>query len=582
MFVSMGEVFRNNLKLDVFIGQFNEINCIITTLNNHRKYVLQSIRSYISNHRVPIILWGIVAVGAFLRFYSLSFGLPGLYQIDEEFFVAPALRVAQGHLNPGWFGAPGQTLIYGVGIIFKLINIIGRAFSSTNLTLLEDYRQHTTLFQTFGRALPALAGVAMIPVVYLIGRLWNQRVGLIAAGLTATSFYLVDHSHVIRPDIIQTLFLLLVCYGLLQISRQPDATKWYVWSGIAFGLAVTSKYPSLFIIPAVGVWFIILQCRHNIRLFRWLAAAVISLVTSFITGPFLYLDPVRVIHDVIIEGRNTHGGHDRLGWLGNVGWYLTHALDWEIGTGLYILSLLVIGWIIIKLIRRRHDHVRDIYAIFIIAIAASYLGCLSILSLHWERWVIPLIPLLFIITAYGLDEMIRVWRWRPIVLLIVIIVLAPGPTVRLIRTLTGYSHPYTVASAQEWATANIPIGSTVAVEPYSPTLPADKYTVIGLPNLSWHDLAWYRAQGIEYFIPNGNVKGVIASEVERLGTNTNYGTALKGYDALEQQSELVYQIPTVIDQNTKHLVESNDWAILKTIQLDLLRGPFVQIYKLRP
>ncbi|MFA6198353.1 MAG: glycosyltransferase family 39 protein [Patescibacteria group bacterium] len=542
--------------------------------------MLSSIRSYISNHRISFILWCIIAVGAALRFYSLSFGLPDLYQIDEEFFVDPALRIAQGHINPGWFGAPGQTVIYGVGIIFKLLHWIGRVIGGFHLSFLDDYHQHITLFQTLGRVLPALAGAAMIPLVYLIGQLWSKRIGLIAAGLTATSFYLVDHSHVIRPDIVQTLLILWVCYGLLQVLRQPNTTKWYIWIGVAFGLAVNTKYPSLFILPGVGVLLIILQIRHLFRWGRWLLAAVISLLTSFITGPFLYLDPVRVLHDVIIEGRDTHGGHDRLGFFGNLGWYFTHALDWEIGTLLFILTLIVVGLILVKIARRRINSEHDIYAAVVIAIMASYLGCLAVLNLHWERWVIPLIPLLFFFTAHAIDRIIHRLRHRPVLLVAILLILVIGPALRLIRTMSGYGHPYTVASAQGWAINNIPPDSTVAVEPYSPALPTNQYKIISLPNLSWHDLTWYRTQGIEYFIPNENVKGVMASEVDRLGSNTNFSNALKGYTELERNSALVYQIPTDIARTTKRLVESNDWVVLKTFRLDLVRGPYVQIFKL--
>lgn len=96
--------------------------------------------------------------GAFARLFFLNYGLPHLLFVDEEFFVQPALRIAAGNLNPGWFGAPAQPLLYGLGLLFRGVNFLLNTLHHSNLPVEANYQAFVTVFQTAGRSLGAIGG----------------------------------------------------------------------------------------------------------------------------------------------------------------------------------------------------------------------------------------------------------------------------------------------------------------------------------------------------------------------------------------------------------------------------------------
>ncbi len=525
-------------------------------------------------------LLGIILLGALLRFPFLSYGLPGLYQEDEEFFVTPAIRVAQGALNPHWFGAPGQPLIYATAAEFRLLNKIVNTANGTQWSVLRNYQAYLTLFQSVGRVLPVLAGLAMIAGAYLLGRRWHERAGLFAALLVATSFYLADQSLIIRPDVLQTALLLLALSCLLRVLDEPRRVRWYVWMGAALGVATSVKYPSLFLVPTLCLAAFLLVRRGQFVLRHWCAAAGAAVTATFLTGPYLFLDFHRVLRYVGVENRASHGGHDRLGFLGNVWWYVAHTLGWEAGTLQYALTIVVIILLVVRWLHGRRS-ARATAMLVLLFAAVSYLLLTSALRLHWFRWVMPVMALLFVFTAVGLHWIATRLRERHVLLATILAVLFLAPAIRLGRTLYGYAHPYTVESARTWILANVPKGSFFATEPLVPELPKEEYTTFLTHNLSWYPPSYYRGLGATHFMFTGRVHGVIVQEAERLGPQSNFANAVRGYERLLAEGELVFAIephPAYTDDN---LLYANDASVLRTLDFRLRKGTYVRVYRFR-
>lgn len=525
------------------------------------------------------ILLLILLVGAGLRFFALSYGLPRLYLEDEEFFVRPAITVAEGHANPGWFGAPAQPLIYVLGATFRVVNIFVNLAHGTHATVTQNYASDPTPFQTAGRVWPALAGTALIAAVYALAAFWNRRAGLFAAAITATSFYFVDQSHIIRPDILQSLFLLLTLLGLFRMLEHPDDRRWYVLSGIAFGLAIGMKYPSLFLLlPLAYVAFLLFRAKRFV-LRRWLEATAATLLTLFLTGPFLFLDPGKVRLDLAWEGRAEHGAHGGLNAAQNLWWYVTHGIDWQLGT---LLTLIGVGALVVIVTRtwRDRNHLslqRQRFAVLTVALL-TYLVCTVFLKLHWARWVIPVTTLLCALSGIGLVWLTERLRRRPLVLTLVMLALFIAPLLRLGRTLYGYAHPYTTEQARTWMLDNV-APTTVVAEPYSPDLPPS-YTTIRVDNLTWNTIDEYRARGATHAIMNGKVAGVILREAESPDATANFRDAARKYDALVSASSLAYEVLPHPRYTAEELLASSDFSVLRTLSLSLLQGPFVRIYAL--
>jgi hypothetical protein len=62
---------------------------------------------------------GLAALSAFLlRLHAINFGLPGLDDPDELMFEMGAIRMlSHATLNPGWFGHPATTTMYGLALV---------------------------------------------------------------------------------------------------------------------------------------------------------------------------------------------------------------------------------------------------------------------------------------------------------------------------------------------------------------------------------------------------------------------------------------------------------------------------------
>src|SRR3990172_9215652 len=75
----------------------------------------------------PVFLVSAVTlVGLLLRLRGVTWGLPHLYDPDEPFFVDTAIRfVTTGDLNPHWFGHPGSTVMYLLGLAYFVYWLLG-------------------------------------------------------------------------------------------------------------------------------------------------------------------------------------------------------------------------------------------------------------------------------------------------------------------------------------------------------------------------------------------------------------------------------------------------------------------------
>lgn len=522
------------------------------------------------------ILIAVVFAGAWLRFFHLDFGLPQLYQPDEEFFVAPALRVAAGHLDPGWYGAPAQPLIYAVAGAFRLVNFFVNLSKDIHVPVQQNYPAFVHIFQTAGRVIPALGGTVMSILSYFLGALWSRRAGVIAAALCAFSFYLVDHSHIIRPDILQTLFVLGVVLCALKILHAPSQKRWYIGLGVCLGLAVTMKYPSLFLIVPLA-FLVVLLWRKKIFYFRlWILAVAIGLIVVFVSAPYLFIHFHEALKDVGIENRGNHGGHDGFSFFGNLWWYLSAVLDWQLGTVIYLFTILFSSFLGYKIIRRRLEpRERDVAVLLLFAL--TYLIAISFLSLHWERWTIPVVSLLFIIAASAIDFAMSKLR-HPLTMVLILIMVFAGPSLRLARTLYGYAHPYTSEIARQWILKNISAGAHIETEPIAAPLDAHRYTIDKVPNGSWYTFEEYRQKGATHLVISEGVYGDILKESLYTHPEENYMKAMRRYGELFSKLLLVFEIRSHPIFSAQELIMSNDAKIFRTLDLRVLKGPFIRVY----
>lgn len=231
------------------------------------------------------IVAGLTALAAALRFATLGVQA---YHHDE---IVTASRVLRGDfwhaMDAVGFSESAPPLYYALAWLW------------TQLTGTGEFAL---------RSLSALAGVATVPVAFLLGaELRGRRAGIVAAALVAVNPMLVWYSQEARG---YALLVLLTSLSLLYFVRALDRGRrgdFGAW-GVASALALATHYFALFPVAAEAAWLLLRRRREALR------------GLAIVAGAGLLLAPL-AIHQML-DGRAE--------WIGNH--TLGHRL-WEVGVG---------------------------------------------------------------------------------------------------------------------------------------------------------------------------------------------------------------------------------------------------------
>jgi mannosyltransferase len=197
------------------------------------------------------IVAGLTALAALLRFLTLG---DQSYHHDEIVTASRVLRGSFGHaMDAVGFSESTPPLYYALAWVW--VQATGTA--------------------EFGlRSLSALAGVATVPVVYLLAaELRGRRAGLMAAALAAVNPMLLWYSQEARAYALLTLLCaisLLYCARAARYGRRRDLVGW----GAASALALATHYFAVFLVTGEvlalvrrrgratlhGLWIVALAC----------------------------------------------------------------------------------------------------------------------------------------------------------------------------------------------------------------------------------------------------------------------------------------------------------------------------------
>ena len=428
---------------------------------------MTTIASRIARRSAVWPLAAILLLAVALRLVYLGFGFPALLDPDEPIFMLTALKLLRDHtLNPGWFGHPGTTTIYALAIVeiatFTAWHASGR-FVSTAAFGKAVYTDPSLIFLP-GRVFILVCGLATILLCFVLAkRLFGPRVALLAALLLTIDPIHIRYSQIIRTDMHSTVFVLLellAAVAVIERGRRRD----YLWAALWLGFATATKWPAA--ASAAGLlgaaawrWRQFPAERsataRNLALFVF--AAPIAL---FVASPYLFLDFSTVLENVRGEERPFHVGATGFGFAGNVAWYLSRPLQLAFGWIGLAVAALGCWWG-----ARRSPA----FAVVVLPTAGVFLAMISAQALIWERWVIPLLPLLSIAAAAGFQALfegarVRVGPGRALLATAAVGVVACVPVLLTVRAEAAERGTDTRLLAGTWAKAHIPRGSIVTVE----------------------------------------------------------------------------------------------------------------------
>jgi uncharacterized membrane protein len=213
------------------------------------------------------IVAGLVALGAALRFATL--GVQS-YHHDEIVTASRVLRVGFGHaMDAVGFSESAPPLYYALAWVW------------TQLTGTGPWGL---------RSLSALAGVATIPVAFLVGReLRGNRTGCLAAALVAVNPMLIWYSQEARAYALLAFFCalsLLYCVRALRPEHEDEKRSLVLW-GVFSALALATHYFAVF--PLAAEVILLLRRRGRATLAGlWTVGLMAALLAPLVIHQMSY------------------------------------------------------------------------------------------------------------------------------------------------------------------------------------------------------------------------------------------------------------------------------------------------------
>lgn len=435
-----------------------------------------SSRSSSSMERVLLLLLATVTFG--LTMWGLQRLLPYTPDFDESIFVDASLRVALStDGNPGWFGNPGSTTIYplaGVALLWHGLSHLGDSTPGTP-PLESHFAANWWEYYYLGRYVSLVYHLMAVLVLFQVGkRAFHRWIGLGGAWIYALTLMVIFYAKMVRTDTAATFYALLALYACLRILQSPSV-RWQLLAGALIGLAVASRYFLIVLAPVLLLtnfwcWW---QWRRSWRA-RMTAGVVAGVVMIplcfFLTTPYFFLDFATALENLRLEARTTHPGADGLTPIGNLIWYTTTAFP-TISSSAQVLTVML-G--VIALVRSPRPG-----PFLLLAYCVFFLLAISTSALHWDRWLIPILPCLALFSAYGINSLASFaqsiqHRWlaptgstEAHIYAAGVIMLSAWLAFASVSHVIKQGNTSTPLQARAWVLANLPPSARILQEGYS-------------------------------------------------------------------------------------------------------------------
>ncbi|WP_022927135.1 glycosyltransferase family 39 protein [Patulibacter americanus] len=604
-----------------------------------------------------IALAVVVLAGLALRLWGIRWGLPYAYNLDERsHFVPRAVAFFQENsLDPDYQLNPSGLIEWFAAVLWVL--------KGGSDGVVRAWNTDPESVWAIARISAAVLSTAAIALLYAAGaRLFDRRVGLVAAAILAFAFLPTHYGHLALndgPSLAPTALALWAIAGVVRFGRRRD----YLIAGAAIGVAFGLKYNAAFVglplltaaaIHALGWRPATLRARDvdvtaddrrerasattrlvgaaesggtsaKPRRVPHVGAAVGGLVLAAIAGfvCFFVLDPYAVLRPGFFLDEVEHlsdytKGGLLLGETQRSGYrYYAWTLLW--GFGVLPLVLAVVGGV--------RGVLRDRWqALLLIPAPLIFFAYVGAQGRYFARYGMPVYPLLAILAAAG-AVWLGTWllnragtrggRVRVALGTVgVLVVLAQG-LVLVVHNDVVLTREDTRTTARKWMVENIPARTTIVVEPVVPrewyadaAVLQSKYSRAGYrwerltrtgddkralikkhPELASKirraaDFAnhgftlfpgmldFYREKGACWIVSGSLQSGRVMNNPRRVPE------AVKYYRALEQQSDLRFEIDPFDGPEAKHYFQYD--MAFNFGQLRYERpGPSMRVYRLR-
>ena len=398
-------------------------------------------------------LWQHVALGGIVTIALVSILVPGIadtesrYHVDESYWVSVSVQAFRTAFierdldHPFWFDYASLHILRHPQISKYIIGAGAYLAGYHDVPmLLYNFRQDLAWNKAHGRVLPpeiigaarfsvALTGALCGAFLYWLGvQVAGPVTGILAVVLFIATPVVWDYARFAMLDIPALMFgLLALNLGIRAVialrTGSANAGAWIAACGAACGAAVGAKLNAL-LIPGICVLAIGLTgVAHQHQSDRYtLISGVVSLllwtwVVFFLSNPGLYSHPVAGIQHMLDMSRIVASGE--FAPLPTLASRIS-AVWTSLGDGGYIGSgglpgsrlWLIIGAISLTRALLQRQPGAHLSALSVIALwgGVSFVGITLWISQNADRYYLPLAPIVALLQAYGIIEIINVYR----------------------------------------------------------------------------------------------------------------------------------------------------------------------------
>jgi len=466
----------------------------------------------------------VLVVALVLRARGIPFGFPLAVHPDEPAILDAALQMLRtGDPNPHFFAYP-SLMIYAQALVQGLQYLTGAALG--HYDAVADMGVPTVY--RAARLLTVGLSVATVAATFQVTRtLFGPLAGAAAALLLATSSLHSEYGFVAIVDEPTVLWVVLSMVPAARVLRGTARPLDYLLGGLCVGLAAGTKY--------TGVWCFAPLLAAHVAAKRWrsllcaeLALFVGVAIAAFAaTTPFALLDASTFLHDVRAEGRHYATGHP--GYEGGPTAYGFHLVALCRGIGPVAALLALAGMAALAASDRRKLAV-------LAAFPAIYLLFVGSFPVRFERSALALLPFAAIAAGAAVARAGELGRHRtPAVAALLVLVLSSAgvQAVASWRHASEITLPDTRWLAKVWIESNLPEGSRIAREHYTPPLDATRFDVA---ELGYHGLGKHPTDGFDYLVASSDDYGRFLDDPDR------YLEQAAAYRELFERCEVVWEI----------------------------------------
>jgi YYY domain-containing protein len=364
-----------------------------------------------------------------------------------------------------------------------------------------------------GRALSGILDLGCILFIFLIGqRLYDDKVGLLGAGLYALAVHPIQLSHFYAVDTFANFFVVMTMYWAVRASEKGN-WWFYVLMGISLGAGMASKLS----VVTLGVVVVLAGMLDFARFYRRTSdvhSSLEHLLARWSTVGILLLLVFRILQPIAFEGpsffnfRFSEIWRDDIDQMKNlvegefdippfVQWAdrdtflfpLQNIVLWGLGLPLGLAAWG--GWLLGGYHILRHRNPTHLLPVAYIGVAFVYH------SLQWVkymRYFMPIYPLLALMAGYLIMWLWRqawhsrqpkhlaqpaqtpphqqVWQWFLKGAAVLLAIVVPVGTLLYALAFTSiYNRPVSRITASRWMYEHIPQGSVIANEHWDDDLP---------------------------------------------------------------------------------------------------------------